>query len=121
MPKILVVEDEPDILRVLHKRLSEAGFEVFGAVDAYQGMQRAREQKPDLVILDLMIPAGGGLSLLKNMRASMHIGFIPVIVLTGMENEKYRQEVMDEGVEAYLQKPYDPQELLGEINRILKK
>ena len=121
MPKILIVEDEPDVLRVLQKRLHDAGFEILGAVDAYQAMNMIHKNKPDLVILDLMIPAGGGLSVLKNIRASMYVNFTPVIVLTGTENEEYRQNAIDAGVEAYLQKPYDSQELLNEINRILKK
>jgi DNA-binding response OmpR family regulator len=120
MPKILIIEDEFDILRVLQKRLSDAGFEIITSVDAYQGVQKAHKERPDLIILDLMIPAGGGLSVLRNIKASDHTKLTPVLVLTGMENEKYRQDIIDEGVQGYLQKPYNVQELLNEIKRILE-
>jgi DNA-binding response OmpR family regulator len=120
MPKILIIEDEFDILRVLQKRLSNAGFEIITSADAYQGVEKAHKERPDLIILDLMIPAGGGLSVLRNIKASDHTKLTPVLVLTGMENEKYRQDIIDEGVQGYLQKPYNLQELLNEIKRILE-
>jgi len=121
MPKIIIVEDELDTVKVLAKRLSSKGFEVVTAADAYQGITLALKEKPDLIILDLMLPAGGGLSVLKNIRMSGRTRIIPVVVLTGIKNEDYKRQVLNEGVEAYLEKPYDPDVLISTIQNILKK
>jgi len=116
MSKILIVEDEVDIAKVLKKRLTENGFEVIAASDGYEGTKLAHKEKPDLVILDLLMPVGGGMSVLKNIRMSGEIMEIPVVVLTGMKNEDYKKQVLAEGVEAYLEKPYDPDQLIATIN-----
>ncbi len=121
MPKILIIEDELDIAKVLSKRVTEAGFEVILSSDAYQGIQMAHKQRPDLIILDLMMPAGGGLALLKKMKLSVHTMSIPVVVLTASKDEKLKRDVLNEGVEAYLQKPYNAEELINTIKNLLNK
>ena len=121
MPKILVVEDEVDIAKVLLKRLSDAGFETQFANDAYLAVRLTHEFKPDLIILDLMLPSGGGLSVLKNIRLVFSTSFIPVLVLTGIKDEEYKKKVMAEGVDEYMEKPYDHNSLLSVINKLLKK
>lgn len=119
--KILVVEDELDAAKVLVKRLTSHGFNVLVANDAYQGTALINKEKPDLVILDLMLPAGGGISVLKNVKTNPTIAYIPIIILTGMKDEQKKREVMNEGVAAYLEKPYDADNLLGTIRKILDK
>ena len=121
MSKILIIEDEPDTVKVVAKRLTQSGFEVVVAVDAYEGVKFAHKEKPDLIILDLMLPAGGGLSVLKNIRMTTGIRSTPVVVLTGIKNEGYKQQILDKGVEAYLEKPYDPDVLISTIRNILNK
>lgn len=121
MSKILIIEDELDTVKVVTKRLTQNGFEVVVALDAYEGVKFAHKEKPDLIILDLMLPAGGGLYFLKNIKMAAGIRFTPVVVLTGIKNEEYKQQILDEGVEAYLEKPYDPDELISTIRGILKK
>ena len=121
MSKILIIEDEPDTAKVVAKRLTQSSFEVVVAVDAYEGVKFAYKEKPDLIILDVMLPAGGGLSVLKNIRMSAELRLIPVLVLTGIKDEDYKQQILDEGVEAYLGKPYDPDVLISTIQGILKK
>jgi DNA-binding response OmpR family regulator len=121
MSKILIIEDEPDTAKVVTKRLAQGGFEVIVAVDAYEGVKFAHKEKPDLIILDLMLPAGGGFSVLKNIRMTAEIRTTPVVVLTGIKDEDYKQQILDEGVEAYLGKPYDPDVLISTIQGILKK
>ena len=121
MSKILIIEDEPDTARVVTKRLTQSGFEVVVAVDAYEGVKFAHKEKPDLIILDLMLPAGGGFSVLKSIKMTAEIRYTPVVVLTGIKNEEYKQQILDEGVQAYLEKPYDPDELISTIQNILKK
>ena len=121
MKKILVIEDESDTAKVLVKRLSDNGFDVTVAKDAYQGVEFAHKQKPDLIILDLMLPVGGGLSVLRNLRLSSLGLTIPVVVLTGIKDDKYKQQVLEEGIESYLEKPYEPKVLIGIIKKILNK
>lgn len=121
MSKIMIIEDEPDTVKVVTKRLTQAGFEVVVAADAYEGVRFAHKEKPDLIILDLLLPAGGGLSVLKNIKMAAEIRYTPVVVLTGAKNEDYKRQILDEGVEAYLEKPYEPDVLLSTIQDILKK
>ena len=120
MSKILLIEDDMDAQKVIGKRLTSAGFEVVFANDGYQGTALAHKEKPDLVILDLMMPAGGGLSVLKNIRSSMHTNSTPVVILTGLKDTEYKKKVVAEGISAYFEKPYDPAELIETINNILK-
>jgi CheY-like chemotaxis protein len=118
---ILVIEDEPDFSELLKMRLESNGFSVVAAMDGYQGIQLAHAEKPDLIILDLMLPAGDGASVLEKLKLSADTRHIPIVVLTGMINEEYKQKVIAKGVEAYLQKPCDSGVLLNTIKEILKK
>ena len=121
MSKILIIEDEADMAKVVAKRLAQSGFEVVVALDAYEGVKVAHKEKPDLIILDLMLPAGGGLSVLKNIKMTAEIRCTPVVVLTGDKNEDHKQQILDQGIEAYLEKPYEPDALISTIQDILKK
>ena len=121
MAKILVIEDEQDVALVLSKRLINEGYELLNALDAYQGYSLALKVKPDLIILDLMLPAGGGLTVLKHIRGSVEIMNTPVIVITGIKDTQYEQQVIKEGVEFYMEKPYDFDKLKAAILDIFKK
>ena len=118
---ILVVEDETDFRELIKMRLESNGFSVVTAVDGYQGIKVAHAERPDLILLDLMLPAGDGLSVLEKLKLSSDTSDIPVIVLTGMINEEYKEKVLEKGVEAYLQKPCDSEVLLNTIKGILKE
>ena len=121
MATILVVEDELDVQKVVAKRLSSRGFTVHCASDGYQAVQKAHSLAPDLIVLDLQLPAGDGLSVLRKLRISKDTRKTHIVVLTGMTNELFKQSVLTEGVDAYLQKPYDSQVLLETIDKILGK
>jgi DNA-binding response OmpR family regulator len=116
----MVVEDEMDVAIVLSKRLIDAGYEVESAPDAIMAMKVCREFKPDLVILDLMLPAGGGLAVLQNLRQNVRTNLIPVLILTGSKDEQLKQTIKAIGVDAYYEKPYDHVELIGTIDRLTK-
>jgi DNA-binding response OmpR family regulator len=120
MATILVVEDELDVQKVVAKRLTSRGFTVHCAADGYQAVELAHRVNPDLIVLDLQLPAGDGLFVLRKMRMSGKIQRAHIVVLTGMTNEGYKQKVLKEGVDAYLQKPYDAQVLFDTIDKILK-
>ncbi len=117
--KILVIEDEQDVARLLVIRLRSFNYEVVVADSGIQGVQLAHKEKPDLIILDLMLPAGDGLSVLDNLRLSSYLRFTPVIVLTGMQDEKYKNKVIEKGVDAYFEKPYDADQFLSSIKTLI--
>lgn len=121
MAKILVIEDEIDVTKVLRKRLTDAGYETLAAHDAYEGIKHAHRDKPDLILLDLKLPAGGGLSILRNLKMSSETRDIPVIVITGVKREEVKDYAMREGAAGYIEKPYEPQELLEAIRKTLVK
>jgi DNA-binding response OmpR family regulator len=119
MKSILIVEDEKDIARVLQMRLKQEGYNTAFAMDGMSAVQVAHNSKPDLIILDLMIPGGDGLSVLKKIKMSVNTNMIPVIILSSMQNVEYRNKVMGERPDAFISKPYDAQELLAEIKRLI--
>jgi len=118
--RILLVEDEEDIALLLGKRLRSEGYAVTRVADAVQAMQQVMRLRPNLIILDLMIPGGGGLGVLHKVRRSILVQDTPVLVLTGTQDPEYKAKVMELGAEAYFQKPYDPIALLAEIKRHIR-
>lgn len=118
--KILIIEDEPDVAKLLASRLRNAGYETVIAGDGVQGVQFAHKEKPDLIILDLMLPAGNGLVVLDNLKMSFYSRYIPVLVLSGVKDDEYKNKAREKGVEVYLEKPYEPQALLTTVKDLLE-
>ncbi len=119
--KIMIVEDEQDVADVLIQRLSSAGHSTLSAPDAAMALAMIHQQKPDLVLLDLMLPAGGGLHVLRMMKLSTHTKQIPVVVLTGSGETAYKAIAEELGVNAYFYKPYDFEELSGTIRDLIER
>ncbi len=110
--KVLIIEDDMDVAKILALRFKNAGFEFAHVADAVNAIKEAQKFRPDMIILDMMLPAGGGQSVLKNLQLSTHTSLIPVIVYTGLDNEDRKKEMESLGVAAYFQKPYDPQRIV---------
>jgi DNA-binding response OmpR family regulator len=119
--KILIVDDERDIVKALMIRLQGAGYEVVAAFDGAQGVFMAHKEKPDLIILDIRMPAGNGFSVAQRLKRSMHTFTIPVIFLTGSPEKNAEEKAMALGARFYIKKPYDPEELLDAVKRALEK
>jgi DNA-binding response OmpR family regulator len=119
--RILVVDDERDIVKALTIRLQRAGYEVVTAFDGAQGIFMAHKEKPDLIILDVRMPAGNGFSVAEKLKQSMSTIAIPVIFLTGSPEKNSEEKAMAVGARFYVKKPYDPEELLDAVSRALKK
>lgn len=117
MHKILIVEDDVDLLRALEVRLSSSGYRVVAAVDGVQGTIAARREKPDLVILDLGLPGGDGFELLPRLRSLVPTA--PVIVLTAADPNSVEARAREEGATDFLQKPADNDVLLAAMNSAL--
>lgn len=119
--KILIVDDERDIVKALMIRLQRAGYDVVTAFDGAQGVFMAHKEKPDLIILDIRMPAGNGFSVAQRLKRSIHTFTIPVIFLTGNPEKNAEEKAMAVGARFYIKKPYDPEELLDAIKRALEE
>mgnify|MGYP000486158385 CR=1 FL=1 len=117
--KIVIIEDEPDILEVLSYNLRREGFEILTSADGIQGLALVKREQPDLVLLDLMLPGEDGLSICKRMRALGHK--TPVIMLTAKVEDADRIAGLDMGADDYLGKPFNPRELLARIHAVLRR
>jgi DNA-binding response OmpR family regulator len=117
--KILIIEDEPDVAKLLAARLKGAGYETIITGEGIEGVKFAHKEKPDLIILDLILPAGNGLAVLENLKMSSYCRFIPVIVLTGVKEEEYKRRAIEKGADAYFEKPYEADKLLDSIKNLL--
>jgi DNA-binding response OmpR family regulator len=119
--KILIVDDERDIVKGLMIRLQGAGYDVVTAFDGAQGVFMAHKEKPDLILLDIRMPAGNGFSVAQRLKRSIHTFTIPVIFLTGSPEKNAEDKAMALGARFYIKKPYDPEELLDAIKRALEE
>jgi len=118
--KILIIEDEQELISSLTTLFKSQGYLTLAAYDGLYGISLAHEEKVDLVILDLGLPAGGGLYVLENLKQSVKTNSIPVLILTARQEKELEEKAYQMGVEAYLYKPFDPKELLDKIKEILK-
>ncbi len=116
--KILVVDDERDIAMALKIRLKDNGYNVITAFDSVQAYTTAQKEKPDLIILDVFIPGGGGFVVAERLKKSSETQHIPIIFLTGISGEEER--AFRAGACSYLMKPYNPPVLLEEVRRALE-
>ena len=119
MTKILIVEDEPDMVLGLKDNFEFEGYEVVTASDGAAGLERARAQKPDLVVLDIMLPKLSGLELCKTLRGE---GFDkPIIMLTARGQEIDKVVGLELGADDYVTKPFSIRELLARVRAILRR
>jgi two-component system phosphate regulon response regulator PhoB len=120
-PKILVVDDEPDALEVLGFKLKEAGYTPVFAADGLKAIAAVRIERPDLIVLDLMLPEIDGLEVCKILRRDPATASIPVIMLTAKAAEMDRVLGLELGADDYVTKPYSPRELVLRIRKLLKR
>ncbi|MFN3266634.1 MAG: response regulator transcription factor [Deinococcales bacterium] len=116
--RILIIEDDPDISRVLHFELEEAGFMVHTAADGISGLTAAREVMPDLVILDLGLPDFDGAEIARRIRKTSDI---PIIILTALDAVGTKVQLLEGGADDYLTKPFEPAELVARVRVQLRK
>ena len=119
MPKILIVEDEPDMVLGLKDNFEFEGYEVLTAPDGAAGLERARSAKPDVVILDIMLPKLSGLEVCKTLRSE---GFeAPIVMLTARGQEIDKVVGLELGADDYVTKPFSIRELLARVRAILRR
>ena len=120
MKKILIVDDEPNIVEILQDILSESGYEFRAAVDGKQAILEADRYKPDLVLLDVSLPEGGGGGVFKNLRQSPATRSVPVIFLSAMPAAEIRQMVESDAHSIVHHKPFKSKELLELMEKMLQ-
>jgi two-component system OmpR family response regulator len=116
--RVLVIEDEPDLLSVVMQSLREAGYAVDGAADGREGLYKAKSAEYDALVLDLMLPGIDGWSLLKELRKT-HI--TPVLLLTARDSLPDRVRGLDAGADDYLTKPFELAELLARLRALIRR
>jgi DNA-binding response OmpR family regulator len=114
-PKILVVDDDPDLLRALRLRLRANNCEIATAADGYSAIATAQKERPDLILLDIGLPAGDGFKVLERLQNSDQLAGIPVIVLSARDPQGNKERALKAGATMFFQKPVDNEELMHMI------
>jgi two-component system phosphate regulon response regulator PhoB len=118
---ILVVEDEAPLVTLLRYNLEREGFAVLEAQDGDDAVNQAREQKPDLVLLDWMLPLVSGIEVCRQLRRHPETRAIPIVMLTARGEEGDKLRGLDSGADDYVTKPFSPSELIARIRAVLRR
>jgi DNA-binding response OmpR family regulator len=118
---VLVADDDEDILQLVSFRLERAGYNVITAPDGQAALAAAREHKPDLAVLDVMMPGMNGYEVTRAIRADQATAAIPVILLTARVQEADVSRGFEAGADDYLRKPFSPQELRSRVQAIIAR
>ena len=116
--KIIIVEDDPNILEALKYNLGKEGYDTITAIDGVQALELARTNKPDLIVLDIMLPKMSGFEVCRILRKEMAI---PIIMLTARDDEIDKVTGLDLGADDYMTKPFSMRELMARIRAMLRR
>ena len=119
--KLLVVDDEEDILKLVGYNLSKEGFEVITAATGEEAIKLARSENPDLIILDLMLPGVGGLEVCKTIKSDSNTSRTSVIMLTAKSEESDIVLGLELGADDYITKPFSPKVLVARVKALLRR
>lgn len=119
--KIVLAEDEPQIARLIEFKLKKEGYEVTWKENGEEALEAIKAEKPDLVLLDVMMPVMGGYEVLRRLKEDENLKSIPVVMLTSRAQERDVVKGIDLGAEDYITKPFHPAELLARVKGILGK
>ncbi|OQX28428.1 MAG: two-component system response regulator [Desulfobacteraceae bacterium IS3] len=117
---ILVVEDSPTNLRLIAELLQDKGYKVITAVDGEEALERAVSQKPDLMVLDIILPKKNGFQVCRQLKTSPDTEHIRIIMLTSKTQDSDRFWGLKQGADRYMTKPFDNNELLANVAELLK-
>jgi len=112
---VLVVEDDPEINELVGAYVQIAGFDYHRALNGTQAVEKARADHPSLIVLDIMLPDFDGFEVARRLRSESDTRGIPIVMLTALDRDEYRQRGESAGARAYLTKPFDPERLLEAI------
>lgn len=118
MSRVLVIDDEPDVLLLCKLNLEHAGHEVIEAQEGARGLILAREEHPDVVVLDLMLPWVNGYQILAALQEDEATRDLPVVILTAKSQVEDRLRCWEDGASEFVTKPFPPEELLDTLDRV---
>ncbi len=118
---ILIVEDDKDIVKMLEYNLKKEGFRVFSVYDGEEALDSAIRERPDIIILDLMLPGIDGLEVCKGIKNNTRTSAIPIIMLTAKSQESDKVVGLELGADDYMTKPFSPRELIARIRAVLRR
>jgi phosphate regulon transcriptional regulator PhoB len=121
LAKVLVIDDEKDIVSLLRYHLEKAGFQCFEGTDGTGALRLVREHHPDLLILDLMLPGMDGLEICRQLRQDASTARLPILMLTAKAEEVDRIVGLEVGADDYVVKPFSPRELVARVKAILRR
>jgi DNA-binding response OmpR family regulator len=119
--RVLVVDDEPDLVRILEFGLKAAGYQVDTAADGQEGLKKARELKPDIILLDLMLPKLDGYKVCRLLKFDERYKHIPIMILSARTQEGDQNLAHEMGANRFLTKPYEFSEILEHITALLRE
>src|SRR5262245_417255 len=119
--KVLIIEDESDVADLLEMGLRKAGFKTTAVADGASGLQKARDNRPDCIILDLMLPKMSGLEVCRILKGDAGTSHIPILMLTAKAEEIDRIVGLEFGADDYVTKPFSPREVMLRIRAILRR
>lgn len=117
MKKILIIDDDPIIIRLLTHRIETEGHQALFATDGDKGLEKTKEEKPDVIVLDVLMPNVDGYSFVEELKKDQEIKSIPIIILTGQEG--LEEIFKKQGIKEYFVKPFDIDELFERIEKFL--
>ena len=119
--KILIVDDEPEMLELIELRMKKNGYVVFTAVTGEECLEKAQKEHPDAILLDVLLPGMSGFEVSKRLKADESTKDIPIIMVTALIGTDAKAKGMERGATYFISKPFDPEELVLEINKIVRK
>ena len=119
--KILIVDDEPDVVSMMQRALETEGYETLCAYDGLGALDIAESERPDLVLLDVMMPMMSGYDACKQLKANVHIKHIPVLCVTSAHSDQVKKDAQSAGANGLLMKPFVSAELVAQIERLIGK
>lgn len=119
--KLLVVEDDGDIRELISFNLEMCGYEVIRASDGMEGWEKAKEEKPDLMVLDLMLPGMDGFEVCRRLKSDKATQSVPVIMLTARSEEENMVKGLELGADDYVTKPFSPRVLVARVKAVLRR
>jgi len=125
-PKILVIDDEPDMVDMLRMALEKASYEVIAAYDGSEGIEKAKAEQPDAIVLDIMMPEKDGFVACQELKSDAATADIPILILTAVGSRfadtRYAKSMgLDLEAEDYIDKPVDPNELVKRVKKLLAR
>jgi two-component system alkaline phosphatase synthesis response regulator PhoP len=118
---VLIIDDEADLIELVRYNLENEGFTVISAVDGESGLSLAVSQKPDIIVIDLMLPGIDGLEVCRRLRADGGTARIPIVILTAKASEADRIVGLELGADDYMTKPFSPRELSARLKALLRR